>query len=195
MRRKSIEIPRTCLHCSRPFSASPGEVARGRGIFCSRPCWSGYRSRPEIIAARFWSYVCKSGACWEWQGNRHPFGYGLFMLRQGYPASAHRFAWELHNGPIPAGMQVCHRCDNPSCCNPDHLFLGAPRDNSADMATKGRAARGERNSGAKLTAEAVRAARARHAAGGITQKDLAVEIGLSHSATNAIICRRTWKHV
>lgn len=76
--------------------------------------------------------------CWEWQGTLRRFGYGKVCFC-GRSLSAHRVSWELFNGRIPNGLWVLHRCDNPPCCNPDHLFLGTRLDNMRDCASKGRA--------------------------------------------------------
>lgn len=89
----------------------------------------------------FWTRVTKGESCWEWQGNRNRLGYGVIRVEPGRLARrvlTHRFSWELHNGPIPSGLFVCHRCDNPPCVNPAHLFLGTMRDNTRDMMAKGR---------------------------------------------------------
>ena len=93
--------------------------------------------------ARFWSLVRKadSDACWEWNGPRTKRNYGMVTIaRQKVPA--HRAAWELTSGPIPAGLFVCHRCDNPPCVRPDHLFLGTALENNQDMWAKNRGWRG-----------------------------------------------------
>lgn len=89
---------------------------------------------------RFWPRVDKSGDCWLWTGARMKNGYGVVWLAEpiGRMGLVHRVAWELTNGPIPDGLFACHRCDNPPCCNPDHLFLGTVRDNALDMVAKGR---------------------------------------------------------
>ncbi len=81
------------------------------------------------------------GECWLWTGRTKPPGYGALQtgpLGARRTVFAHRFAWEVANGPIPAGMFVCHSCDVPLCCNPAHLFLGTQADNMADMDRKGR---------------------------------------------------------
>ena len=91
---------------------------------------------------RFWKRVAKSDECWLWTGGLHSKGYGLFYCRPDgttmRAVGAHRFSYELHHGPIPAGMLVCHSCDNPPCVNPAHLFLGSPKANIHDMMSKGR---------------------------------------------------------
>jgi hypothetical protein len=100
---------------------------------------------PRPPEERFWEKVRKAGPeeCWEWSGVKLPRGYGIFTI--GYTKIySHRYAWSLGNGEIPDGMYVCHKCDNPSCCNPAHLFVGTASDNNADMDRKGRARRGVR---------------------------------------------------
>ncbi len=85
----------------------------------------------------FWSKVSKTSDCWLWMGSKRKSGYGHFRY-MGRLQSAHRVAWQLAFGPIPAGMNVLHRCDNPSCVRPDHLFLGTQADNMADKMAKKR---------------------------------------------------------
>lgn len=100
-----------------------------------------YGTKP--IVDRFWAKVAKDGkgGCWRWLAGKSPNGYGV--LGAGIPTPkkvilAHRFSWTLHSGPIPPGLFVCHRCDNPECCNPAHLFLGDQAANMHDCAIKGR---------------------------------------------------------
>lgn len=88
---------------------------------------------------RFWSKVnIVEKECWEWQASLDYFGYGNFYA-DGKNCRAHRYSWTIHKGNIPKGLLVCHKCDNPKCINPDHLFLGTHLDNAFDMVEKGRA--------------------------------------------------------
>lgn len=140
---------------------------------------------------KFWKRVDKSGECWVWIGPRHPTGYGEFYL-SGVFWKTHRFAWAEENGPIPAGMFICHRCDNPPCVRPDHLFLGTPGDNARDRARKGRSnRRGEGNSSAKLTVEQVKAIRIARG----TQFAIARQFGISQTQVSAIRRGEAWPHV
>jgi len=131
--------------------------------------------------------------CWLWLGARQPFGYGVLNIsRRGRVETAHRLAWGLFRGTIPDAMHVLHRCDNPPCCNPAHLFLGGPRDNRADMVAKGRdRGRGKK----KLTPEMVGAIRARAAAGGVTQTQLSEEYGITRRHVYGVIHREMWAHI
>jgi hypothetical protein len=141
------------------------------------------------LEQRFWYSIKKTDGCWEWQAGRYSNGYGL-IYDGGRPLRTHRLAWELAHGPIPEGMYVCHHCDNPPCCRPDHLFLGTSADNAADAWTKGRRRKGN----AKMTEEQVRELRRRYDAGeGV--RALAKEFGIHHSVASRISTRQAWKDV
>lgn len=146
------------------------------------------------LVERFWRAVDKGGDCWLWTKAVDRGGYGAIGAGTNTDRrvlKAHRVSWELAHGPIPDGVFVCHRCDNPKCVNPAHLFLGSPSDNAADMATKGRANRGERRWIAKLTDDAVREIR-RSSEKGV---DLAKRYGVSPTQVTAVRRGYEWKHV
>jgi hypothetical protein len=138
--------------------------------------------------------------CWEWTGKKGDWGHGRFY---GGPdrgeIGAHRFSWELANGPIPAGLNVLHRCDNPPCMNPAHLFLGTFKDNTQDMLAKGRDGHGvmpgEANPAAKLTARQVRQIRRLAAARSATHPEIAARFGVSRQTVSAIHTRANWRSV
>ena len=144
---------------------------------------------------RFWSKVDKRGPddCWEWMASKTIQGYGHFRLN-GKTEHANRTAWKLANGGIPDGMCVCHHCDNPSCANPTHLFLGTVADNNRDCVSKGRDRhiRGEEHSRAILTAFDVRFIR-HWLKTGHTQQKIADAFGVSDSAINHINTGRNWR--
>ncbi len=137
--------------------------------------------------------------CWEWTGKaKHAHGYGIINLGTGEGNMlAHRLAFTLKHGPIPTGMKILHRCDNPPCCNPGHLFLGSQADNMRDKAEKGRAPRGEDNHARKITAKDVRCIREAyaHGYGEKTQPELAEKYGIRQSAISGIVNHRLWKHI
>lgn len=148
----------------------------------------------------FLSKIKRSDGCWEWQAACDKGGYGRFTLNLNGPTRrtvrvfAHRAIYDMLKGSVPANMQVCHTCDNPPCCNPDHLFLGTPADNMADKIAKGRAACGAiMRTNSKLTEEVVREIRSLH--GAVMQKDLAHRFGVSKQTISKIVLRQHWKHV
>lgn len=145
--------------------------------------------------ARFWSRVSvgEPEECWGWLGTLNHNGYGLFGAA-GTQVLAHRFAYDLASGDQPGVRCVLHRCDNPPCVNPDHLFLGTRADNMRDMRHKNRGAKGSRTGGAKLTEPAVAAARERWSRGEL-QADLAAEFGVTQGTMSVALNGRTWRHV
>jgi hypothetical protein len=134
----------------------------------------------------------KSG-CWLWQRCLNNKGYGTTSIN-GKRIYAHRKFWELKHGPIPDGQWVLHKCDNPACVNPAHLFLGNRRDNVDDMLQKGRSARGERSGKARLTEAEVREIWRRRMAGERAQ-EIAYEFGISRQNVSDIFSARSWKHL
>lgn len=138
--------------------------------------------------------------CWMWHGATGNGGYGRLGAGKGIQVRAHRAIWALENGPISPSLEVCHRCDNPPCCNPAHLFLGTHRANMSDMKEKGRHAppphyAGERHSRATLTEERVREIRC---AMPLRYGDLsrfARKFGVSPNAIHAVVTNKVWRHV
>ena len=155
----------------------------------------------EKTIARFWGQVDRRGPdeCWEWRGRRkHGKTYGFFRVggRQGRTLIASRVSWMLTHGPIPNGMCILHRCDNPPCCNPAHLFLGTQLDNIRDRDRKGRqrAPRGSGNGSSRLTEADVEHIRARLSSGD-KGNAIAREFGVGTSTISRIRGRRAWCHV
>ena len=148
---------------------------------------------PMPLEDRFWPRVGRPNlwGCRPWLGRLNAKGYGLIAL-DGSPRLAHRVMWELVRGPIPAGLGVLHRCDNPRCVNIEHLWLGTQADNQADMAAKGRSCRGEARKNSKLTEEAVREIR-----GNFSDPSdvLAVRYGVSPRHIRKIRSGEKWAHV
>jgi hypothetical protein len=153
-------------------------------------------------AERFWLKVAVTAdttECWEWQGHKNEFGYGLTSFAEYGKKNlrTHRIAWQITKGEIPDGLFVCHRCDNPACVNPSHLFLGTHKENMEDMTKKGRHhdLKGEQKSQHKLTEKQIIEIHQRYSAGGIYQRELAEEYGVHDSVICRILKGKTWKHV
>lgn len=148
----------------------------------------------KTVQERFEERFLKGGgdACWEWMGGKTSDGYGMISI-DGINQGAHRIAYQLYIGEIPYRFCVCHRCDNPSCVRPDHLFLGTNTDNMHDCVIKGRHSdqSGENNGYSILIDEDVRIILAMHA-NGARNVDLAKQFGVAPSTISNIVCGRNW---
>lgn len=160
----------------------------------------------EDRIAKFWSSVTHVGECWEWKLTRMWKGYGQTTIG-GKVRRAHRVAWELTHGKIPKGLHVLHRCDNPACIRPEHLFLGTAKENQQDCVAKGRkphgdthyqrmrpetVRRGDDARNVKLTSEQVEWIRKHYTPRVLSYSVLAAKFGVTKSTIAAVILRRNW---
>ena len=163
------------------------------------------RPREDIGKRLLRKRVIDSTGCWIWTGCRNWFGYGTIKIPITKPngmagkktVSVHRLAYKEFVGEIAGGLHVLHRCDVPACFNPEHLFLGTPQDNVADMISKGRVGRvvGTDNASSKLKNEDVMEIRRVYAGRTETQGALAERYGVARHHISSITTGRYWKHL
>ena len=144
------------------------------------------------LAQGFWSKVdpAPSECCWEWTAYKTTTGYGKLRLNN-RDLRAHRVAYTLTKGEIPDGLVVRHTCDNPACCNPDHLILGTQADNVADRQERNRQVKGEQNGRCKLTAKQVMEIYNSP----LSQYELAKLYNITQTNVSYIKLKKTWKHI
>jgi len=152
----------------------------------------------EQRRAKFWEkvYIPSLLACWVWQGYKNPQGYGQLHVADRRQVRAHRMAWEIVYGPIPKGLHCLHKCDNPSCVNPSHLYIGTNLDNVRDRMNRNRQSytKGEKNGKSKLTDDKVKEIRDLLKAGH-TQQSVANQFNVSRPLIGYIKRGVIWKHL
>lgn len=188
------------------YTVNPERLKPWKCPDCGFVCKAGWAFNhemwcdPQKSIDNFWRKVDKtshSGGCWLFTGHLDKNGYGDLHYRKTH-IQAHRLAWKLTHSE-PGELDVLHKCNNPQCCNPGHLYLGTDHDNARDRCTTGKQTRGERvkggrdHLGAKLKEDQVR--EIRRLTGKVTQTSLAEKYGVTQSAIGAIQKGRTWKHL
>jgi len=199
-----------CIVCGKTYWKKLYSIKRGEYKFCSHACqgkWFKKRAESDFFSCGrltekfidyFWAGIGigELSECWEYQRNRDWRGYGRIRnpITGKKGTGAHRIAWIITMGEISDGMQVLHKCDNPPCCNPAHLWLGTPSDNMWDSAKKGRKSKkhrcqlfGDDHWGSKLTDRDVDEIKQKYIPGVITQSALAEEYGVSNQSISQIL--------
>jgi hypothetical protein len=193
-------VKKSCKQCGKEFGPedlrSPGNFPRQK--FCGTVCMHANKKfTPERELEVFWSRVDKTshpGGCWLYTAGKDKWGYGDLRFG-GKHIQAHRLAWKLLRGD--PGIKDClHICHNPTCCNPEHLYLGTDKENARDRVESGRHARGEKCR-AKLTEEQAMTIKREYRRNGRRSngRELAERYGVTTGAVAAIIAGRSWTHL
>lgn len=185
-------VDRTCNTCGNPFRALNSEVRRGFGLVCSIACRNPAR---DTLLALLTNYIPVTGSgCWLWLGPIDNNGYGILTTPTG-KRKAHRWSLLLHRPWPKDQLEACHRCDVPSCINPDHLFWGTHAENMADAKAKGRTRNKPRlgvdHPKAKLTEADVLAIRSMSESSTV----IADHYSITPSTVRHIRSRNSWRHL
>ena len=173
--------------CGRSKLVRVHHLRSGRSKSCG--CRHGLSPKQYLMS----KVKFNDNGCWEWFGAADSKGYGS-CSSYGYTTSTHRLSYMLHFGEIHGDLHVCHRCDNPKCCNPDHLFLGTVKDNMQDRVDKDRVLKGSDHPNSKLTESLVTQARQEYD-NGSSVLELANNYNITSGAMRQFLKQITWKHI
>ena len=194
--KKGVRKQGICLHCGKNYYKY-----KKKSKYCSRKCFSQIRkievddSYKEILRKRIIEKSCKCEKtdCWNWIKYKNKDGRAQCYFIGNKTLNASRVSYIAFKGNIPEGLLVCHICDNPSCVNPEHLFIGTNKDNADDKVNKNRSACGEKIS-TKLKNEMILEIR-ELSKNGMTQQNIAKKYNVCQTTIGSIILRKTWKHI
>lgn len=194
-------IMKPCDRCGKVFLAKWQGADRRHQRYCERSCYRDtLKFTDEQALEVMWSRIDRNGpdGCWIYTAKANIRGYGTMVWRGERKMLVHRLLYQLAHGNLAGSHVFClHKCDNPRCVNPAHIFLGDDAANTADKVSKRRHSYGERNRHAKLTEEQVQAIRAeyRYERGRSNHLELLARYGIKGPTLNAILSGRTWKHL
>lgn len=199
MKKKHRLLHGECQICHTPFSTLDRWYIKERK-FCSKKCFGIYYKKSKelenlkIIKQRL-SDCCYEGRnkCWIWNSSKSKSGYGKIKFN-GKDWRAHRLSYWIHKGKFSLNLRVCHSCDNPSCINPDHLFVGTDQENKDDQIRKNRHPKGEKIGQSKLKNGDILIIR-EMSKNGISQQAIADKYGVVQTTISGIVRRKTWKHI
>ncbi len=186
-----------CENCGKDFSPRAYQIKIGTGKYCSHRC-TGLSQKKVELKDRFWKMVSigESNDCWLFTGFKNCDGYGKVGIGTKKTDSAHRISYMLSFGEIPKGFCVLHKCDNPPCCNPKHLFLGTQGDNVSDMIAKGRLVnlKGELSGASKLTQVQVDLIRSEYTGKRGQKISLSKKYGVMPTTITNILTGKNWNN-
>lgn len=168
-------------------------------MYCSKLCANRAKTTGRVVPVTkenlfsTWVNVDHHTGCWNWKAGKNQYGYGM-KRQDGKKWVAHRLVYSLLKGNPPDHLYACHTCDNPSCCNPDHIFFGTPQDNTTDAKQKGRVPKGSEHGNSKLTERDVSEIRRLYFSG-IQPSVIATQYPVRPLHVTRIAKRRAWKHV
>lgn len=183
-----------CEICNKSFLARNTQV----GKYCSQKCRGIGVNKPIPVEDRIYKFIDKKeeNDCWNFLGFKNSDGYGIIGTSSGKSEGAHRVIYRIEKGEIPIGNVIMHTCDNPSCCNPNHLILGSQHENIIDMTTKNRGVyqKGEDSHLSKLSQNQVIEIRNKYTGLRGQKSKLAKEYNVRPSTITNILSRKTWKN-
>jgi hypothetical protein len=200
---RTSPITKPCDHCGTVFTARYQWAQKEFQKYCGRPCYqAAIRYTTEKTLEVMWAQIDRNGpgGCWIWRGSTNNMGYGSIQFNGRKMVAVHRLIYQLAHGNLEGPHVFClHKCDTPRCVNPEHIFLGDDKANTADKVAKKRHLYGERNSHARLTEAQVLVIRAEYWYDPVRNRsnilELVAKYGVSRITLSALISGRSWKHL